>query len=116
MKRAKDKLVAALMASPGLAAFVDDRIYYQHPPEKPTYPLLTYSQVGGTTDYADHRAYFDRPRFEIKIWGEHAEEIAEEVRAAMDGIGARLISDVDLWDHESLQPVKALDFRMLLKR
>ncbi|MEW6555078.1 MAG: DUF3168 domain-containing protein [Actinomycetota bacterium] len=118
MKAIKQAVYSALAEDATVQGYVGDRIYLSWPPEKPTYPLITFRQVGGAEELADGVSFLVRPRIEVKIWAESGlEDIAEAVRSAMRGVPGivKLVSDVDLFDHNSLKHVKVLDFSILTR-
>jgi len=118
VKEVKRQVREALLANPAISAAVDDRVYLAWPPAKPTYPLITYRQVGGSEDLADGGPFAVRPRIEVKVWADSGlEELGEAVKQAVRGVRGvvRLVSEVDLFDYESLKRVKALDFSILAR-
>lgn len=81
-------LVAALKADSGVSA-ITTRIYPNHIPQNPTYPLIVYQQVSGFRDHAlSGPTGHAHPRYQIEAWAETydaAKGLAAAIRTALDG-------------------------------
>ena len=118
--RATKNLVYQTLVS-GLSSYVSDRVYAAWPQQdNPVYPMITYRVVGGgdAGDHADGVPYFERLRFEIKVYGgDDPDDISDAVCSLMASLKCSRVSEIDYvdFDGKSLQPVRVLDFRVLAK-
>lgn len=116
MRAAKERVYSALASSEALADLVAERIYHSHPPERPTLPLITYSEIVTTGERAEGRLYFRRPRMEVRGWGGDIEDIEEAIIEALETVpGAVHISTLPLWDAELAVETVAVEYRLLVK-
>ncbi len=116
MREGKQRIVDALTGSEEITALVGGRIYHRNPPVKPTFPLITYSEIATGGDSADGKVYFRRPRMEVRGWGGDVEALEEAIITALETLpAASYIESVQVWDPDQQIETVAVEYRLLLK-
>lgn len=111
-------VIQHLLAHPGVAALVGDRIYPMRLPQRPTYPALTCQKVSGPRVTAkDGPAGLAQARMQVSCWAKSypdAKAVAEQVRRALAGFSGvmggaggvkvemtQLENEVDMYEPET---------------
>ena len=83
-----EDVYARLTGHAGLGALVSDRIYPEHLPQNPTYPAVTYFQVGGPRDHSlAGSSGLAVTQWQVDAWATSylgAKAVAEQIRVALD--------------------------------
>lgn len=79
-----------------LADLVDGRVYPDVPPDKATFPLVTYQQVGGVSLWFSERAMPDHKnaRVQINVWADTRVQANQIARAIEGRICVGMLSSV----------------------
>jgi Protein of unknown function (DUF3168) len=89
-------LVTFLQADSGVSALVGTRIYpVQGPPDKPTYPFITYLNVANSVEYT-FSTENDRRRVQFDLWGttySAGRALAAALRNALSGLANTTLGD-----------------------
>ena len=115
----------------GVSALVGLRIFPVYIPQGESKPAITYQQLGGPRDHTtDGASGFVESSFQVQCWAETyagADDLADKVRLAMDGISGtyadvvihciHLVNEVDVPaiepENEALNEFgKSLDFTL----
>lgn len=83
-----------LEAQPGIAAFVDDRIFYMKMHDTETLPAIVVQQTGGRREISHSgSSKLTRARYQISSWAKEApdaKDVSQQVVKALNGFNGQM--------------------------
>lgn len=86
MAEIEEVIVTKFTAHVGLSALIDERVYPNQLPQRPTLPAVVYTRISTLFYQTRDSSSLERPRFQFDCWSDSyggARAVAQQLRAAL---------------------------------